>query len=138
MHEWALADGVIATAIKVAKEKDLEKVTEIKIKMGQLQQVENETLDFAFKELIRQNEFFLDGVKIVYEKENAVFKCRVCGRKWEMSNALLMLEEDDRESIHFIPEMAHMHLKCPECGSPDFEILKGRGVWIDSIKGKLK
>ncbi len=39
------------------------------------------------------------------------------------------------ESIHFIPEVAHTYIKCPKCGSPDFEIIKGRGIWLEKIKG---
>jgi hydrogenase nickel incorporation protein HypA/HybF len=46
------------------------------------------------------------------------------------------LSEDDSESIHFIPEIAFAHFRCPKCGSPDFEIVTGRGVSILSIKGE--
>jgi hydrogenase nickel incorporation protein HypA/HybF len=45
------------------------------------------------------------------------------------------LDDEVSESIHFIPEVAHSYLKCPKCGSSDFEFMKGRGVWLASIKG---
>jgi hydrogenase nickel incorporation protein HypA/HybF len=32
--------------------------------------------------------------------------------------------------------MAHVYLKCAKCGSPDFEVIKGRGVWLSTIKGE--
>jgi hydrogenase nickel incorporation protein HypA/HybF len=44
--------------------------------------------------------------------------------------------EETSEAVHFVPEMAHVYLKCPKCGSPDFEIAEGRGVWLASIKGR--
>jgi len=48
------------------------------------------------------------------------------------------LNEDASEAIHFIPEIAHTYIKCPKCRSPDFEVLQGRGVWLESIKGVKK
>jgi len=44
--------------------------------------------------------------------------------------------EDESEAIHFIPEVAFVHARCPKCGSPDFEIMTGRGVSITLIKGE--
>jgi hydrogenase nickel incorporation protein HypA/HybF len=45
------------------------------------------------------------------------------------------VSEDTAEAIHFVPEVAHTYIKCPSCGSPDFEIVEGRGVWLENIKG---
>ena len=44
MHEWALAEGVIQTASGVAEEQGLEKITEIVVRIGELQQIEHEIL----------------------------------------------------------------------------------------------
>ena len=75
------------------------------------------------------------GTRIRIETEKAVLKCRVCGYQWNFSDSTKRLNEDKAELIHFIPEVAHVYLRCPKCKSPDFEITKGRGVWISSIKG---
>jgi hydrogenase nickel incorporation protein HypA/HybF len=48
---------------------------------------------------------------------------------------LRSLDEEAREAIHFLPEAAHAYIRCPKCGSPDFEILSGRGVWLESVRG---
>ncbi|MCK4571832.1 hydrogenase maturation nickel metallochaperone HypA, partial [candidate division WOR-3 bacterium] len=53
MHEWALAEAVISTAIKVAEEEKFKEITEIKIKLGELQQIEIEIFEFALKEIIQ-------------------------------------------------------------------------------------
>jgi hydrogenase nickel incorporation protein HypA/HybF len=45
------------------------------------------------------------------------------------------MDKEVSEAIHFVPEMAHVYIKCPSCGSPDFEVVEGRGVWLQSIKG---
>jgi hydrogenase nickel incorporation protein HypA/HybF len=40
----------------------------------------------------------------------------------------------EREAVHFLPEAAHAYLRCPRCGSVDFDVAAGRGVSIVSIE----
>ena len=53
MHEWALAEAVIATVIEYSRKEGLEEVTKIKIKIGELQQIETEIFEFALNELTK-------------------------------------------------------------------------------------
>lgn len=130
MHEWALAEAVVSTVLEIAKKDGWKKIFEVRIQVGELQQIEREIFDFALSLLrtpiLEKTKFHIDSVP-------AELHCRVCEHTWE----LIMDDLDDEvsESIHFIPEVAHSYLKCPKCGSPDFEIMKGRGVWLASIQG---
>ncbi len=130
MHEWALAEAVIAAASEIAEKEDLKQVKEIKIKVGELQQIESDILDFALSQAKKAK--FKDA-KITIETVKAKFKCRVCENTWVFSKD--KLDENTAEAIHFVPEVAHAYVKCPKCGSPDFEILQGRGVWLETIRG---
>jgi len=131
MHEWALAEGVISTAAKFAMENGLTKVTEVVVVIGELQQVDHEVLLFAFEQLKKG---LLQDADFVLKSQPAKLKCRNCGNEWMFkANGL---NEDISEAIHFVPEMAHVYLKCTKCGSPDFEVSEGRGVWIETIKGE--
>jgi len=130
MHEWALAEAVISTTLKIAEEKELKEVIELKIKIGELQQIDQEIFEFALSQLRSP---MLKNAKFSLETVKAELKCRVCNHKWKFSTK--NMDHDVSEFIHFVPEIAHTYLKCPKCGSPDFEILTGRGVWLDSIKG---
>jgi Zn finger protein HypA/HybF involved in hydrogenase expression len=47
------------------------------------------------------------------------------------------LDEAQSEAIHFIPELAHTYLRCPACASPDFEVVRGRGVWLAQVATKV-
>ncbi|MBT9163850.1 MAG: hydrogenase nickel incorporation protein HypA [Chloroflexi bacterium] len=132
MHEWALAEGVISTALQVAEREGLNEITAIKIKMGELQQIDLEIFELALRE-ISQSQLMVANARTELEREAAVLKCRVCGREWAFGDALLA--EEEREAIHFVPEIAHTYITCPECKSPDFQFVKGRGVWVDSIVG---
>jgi len=130
MHEWALAEAVVSTTLKIAEEKGLKEIIELKIKIGELQQIDQEIFEFALSQLRSP---MLKNAKFSLETVKAELKCRVCNHKWKFSTK--NLNEDVSEFIHFVPEIAHTYLKCPKCGSPDFEILMGRGVWLDSVKG---
>jgi hydrogenase nickel incorporation protein HypA/HybF len=131
MHEWALAEGVLSTAEKFAQENNLTKVTEVIIIIGELQQVEHDVLEFAFEQL--KTSLFKEA-KFIMNSQPGKFKCRNCGNEW-VYNTKGMTEEVS-EAIHFVPEMAHVYIKCAECISPDFEVLEGRGVWLATIKGE--
>lgn len=134
MHEWALAEAVVATAVKAAEQQRLKTITAIKVRLGELQQIEQEIFEFALKEIITHKEQLLRKALIELEIERALFKCRNCQKEWTFADA--DLNPDEAESIHFIPEIAHVYLRCPTCSSPDFEVIKGRGVWLASLEGQ--
>lgn len=75
-----------------------------------------------------------EDAEFILKSQPAKFKCRNCGHEWTFK-AQGMTEEVS-EAIHFVPEMAHVYLKCVECESPDFEVIEGRGVWLAIIKGE--
>ncbi|MCW4006789.1 MAG: hydrogenase nickel incorporation protein HypA [Candidatus Bathyarchaeota archaeon] len=130
MHEWALAEAVIAAAKQIAEKEGLKQVTEVVVKMGELQDVEHEIFRFALAQL---KAGILKEAKFKVSTAKSTLKCRVCGNIWEFDKQ--NLDEQTAEAIHFVPEVAHTYIKCPKCNSPDFEIAQGRGVWLDSIKG---
>jgi hydrogenase nickel incorporation protein HypA/HybF len=130
MHEWALAEAVISTASDIAEKEGIKEVAEVKIKVGELQQIEVDILEFALSQLKTAK---LKKARFSIEIMKAQLKCRVCGHKWIFMRE--NLDESTAEAIHFVPEIAHTYIKCPKCGSPDFEILQGRGIWLESIKG---
>jgi hydrogenase nickel incorporation protein HypA/HybF len=131
MHEWALAEAVVAAASEIAEKEGLKEVSEVKIRVGELQQIEPEILEFALAQLKTTR---LKNASFTIETAKAELSCRVCGAKWGLEKE--GLDEHTKEAIHFVPEVAHAYIKCPKCGSPDFEILQGRGTWIERIKGE--
>jgi hydrogenase nickel incorporation protein HypA/HybF len=133
MHEWALAEAILVSAKQVALQEHLTIVTEVTIRVGELQQVEPPILRFALKQM---SEGILKGAKFRILKAKSTLKCRVCNTSWKYNSK--KIDKATAEAIHFIPEVAHTYVKCPKCGSPDFEIASGRGVWLEDIKGVKK
>ncbi len=135
MHEWALAESVIVSSIKAAEKEKLSKIKEIIILIGELQQIENEIFEFALNEVVKTYDI-LKEVKFTIEIEKTKLKCNNCNENWGFDKIKKKINEDESEAIHFIPEVAFVHTRCPKCGSPDFEIISGRGVSISQIKGE--
>ncbi len=130
MHEWALAEAILASAKEIAEKEKLKEVTEVTIRIGELQQVEPQILRFA---LLQMKTDTYKETKFRILKAKSSLKCRVCGTTWQFNPK--KLDKATAEAIHFVPEVAHTFVKCPKCGSPDFEIVNGRGVWLENIKG---
>ncbi len=130
MHEWALAEAVVKTVFKVKEKENLKTIENVKIVIGELQEIEEEIFRFALKEILKENNM---KIPVEIKKERALLRCRKCGYEWNYQGK--NLNQDEKETIHFLPELATAYLKCPRCKSPDFEIVKGRGVWIERIEG---
>lgn len=136
MHEWALAEGVITTALKAADDEGVGEITRIEVAIGELQQIEKEIFEYALKEVMPEREPRLATVQIDLHTEPARFRCRVCQREFGFPEATQNLSEEEAEAIHFLPEVAHTFLRCPGCDSTDFEVTKGRGVWVNAVEGR--
>jgi len=131
VHEWALAEALISTAIQVSKEKGLTKILEIGVGIGELQDIDLEVFKFALAQL---GPIHLKDAEFKFKMVKARLKCRICGHEWSPRRD--ELDESVKEAIHFIPEVAHAYLRCPRCGSIDFDIIEGRGVWLEYVRGK--
>ncbi len=131
MHEWALGEGIISTAIEYGKQNNAKEIVKIVVVLGELQDIEQEILEFAMQQL--KKDTIAENAEIVFEEEKAKFRCRNCGYEWNMKETERELTDDIREDIHFVPEVVHSFLSCPNCGSRDFEVVKGRGVYIKEM-----
>lgn len=130
MHEWALAEAIITAASEIAEREHLKEITEVVIKIGELQMIEPDVLKFALSQT--KTEQFKEA-KFEFRTEKARLKCRKCGHVWVFTKK--NIDEDELEAIHFVPEIAHTYVKCPNCGSPDFEMQEGRGIVLQTVKG---
>ena len=135
MHEWALAESIVMAAVEAAAKEKLKTITEITVHIGELQQIEKEIFLFALHEIAKSQKPPIKNNAFQLKTEKSSLICKTCGHRWKYSDMKKKLNETESESIHFIPEVVFVHMRCPQCGSPDFEITKGRGVVLSSIKG---
>ncbi|MGH0035387.1 MAG: hydrogenase nickel incorporation protein HypA [Myxococcota bacterium] len=136
MHEFALAQAVVDSALEVARREKLSRITRLVVGIGELQRIGIASFEFALSEVIPTGEPRLEGVTLALETEPARFRCRVCERDFGLDEAPHPSRREQSEAIHFVPELAHAFLRCPRCESPDFEIRAGRGVVLRTLEGE--
>jgi len=132
LHEWALAEAVVEALRSLLERGELAEIHRVVVKVGELQQVEEEVFTFAIKELLKLSG--LEGVKVELVRERVLLRCRSCGYEWSPDLESLGLRE--KEAVHFLPELIHSFASCPRCGSFDFDIVRGRGVWVWRVEGR--
>lgn len=138
MHEWALAEAVCQSALEVAEQEHLEHITEINVVIGELQQINQELFKEIITEIIPEQYPQLKKTSINITIEPTTLHCRRCGHNWTFDSMKDDLSAEEAEAIHFVPEVTFVHTRCPSCHQPDFEIIKGRGVSIQTVKGERK
>lgn len=135
MHELALADSVVKAAISAADDAGLGRIERIVVKVGELQQIERDLFEFSLTTVIPSQDPRLEGTVFDVSEEPVRFECRSCKRAYGRDDVDLDTDADENEAIHLIPELSHAYMRCPDCGSPDFAILAGRGVTLERIEG---
>ncbi|MFN3995917.1 MAG: hydrogenase/urease maturation nickel metallochaperone HypA [bacterium] len=118
MHEFSLAKAAKQTIIDNYKEH-----RKIIILIGEIQQIDKILFKQALEKEIKEL-----SIEIEYQEIPAKFRCNVCQHEFLYDD--LDLTEEEKENIHFIPETIYIFVKCPKCGSNDFNIIQGRGVYI--------
>jgi hydrogenase nickel incorporation protein HypA/HybF len=134
MHEWALAEAAVAKAADVARERGIAAVSRVVIALGELQEVDRDAFAFGLS-VARRTEPALESAEFVFQPDLARCSCRPCGHEWGLRESLAALPEEDRETIHLLPEVVHLYGACPVCASPDFAIVGGRGVSLVAVEG---
>jgi hydrogenase nickel incorporation protein HypA/HybF len=105
------------------------RVSAVTVRFGELQNIDPESFTAGLQELTIGTQ--LENTSFKLELQDARLGCRICNGEWTLSE--VSLSEDEREAIHFVPEVVHTFAVCPNCGSRDFAVLQGRGVEILEI-----
>ena len=134
MHELALADAVMKAALRAADAAGMDRIEKLVVKVGELQQIERDLFEFSLTSVLSSQDERLAHAAFDVTEERVRFGCNACGRDYTRDEISLAGSEQG-EAIHFIPELSHAFARCPDCGSPDFEILAGRGITLERIEG---
>ena len=111
MHEMGITQGILATSFEAAEKAGATRITEIRITVGELTEIQEFALDFAFQSLTPGT--MAEGATLIVTTVTPTSRCRVCD----------IVYDHDR-----------FQMLCPTCGSFDVEPLTGRELRIDSIE----
>lgn len=114
MHEMSIIAGVLDSVVPAAKDAGALKVTSISLRIGDMTEVVDEALEFAFEALCEGT--MCEGAVLNVEKIHPRSVCFECG------------EEFDHDRFH---------RACIHCGSMKTQIVHGREMEIESIEVDL-
>jgi len=112
MHELTIITDILETAKQAARENNLKKINKIYLKIGKLQQVVPEMLEFSFQVVSRDT--IAQGAALKIETIPIKVNCKAC-----------LKETIVKENIYI----------CPACDRTHLEILTGKELMITSIEG---
>jgi hydrogenase nickel incorporation protein HypA/HybF len=80
MHEYAVTEGLLKMVLEEARKAGAQKVTEIKLVIGDLSTIIDESVQMYFD--LMSEGTMAEGAKLVFRRIPAQFKCTVCGLEY--------------------------------------------------------
>ena len=111
MHEYAIAENIIALVLEEAKSAGANKVIIINIIIGEISSVIPESVELYFEPLSKDT--LLEGARLNFINVYAELKCNQCGK------------------IYL--KMKH-GIECPDCRGVGVFTEKGREFYVESIE----
>jgi len=130
LHELSLVQGIIDAVNETAKEKG-GRVVSVRVGVGELAQFDIRLVRGLLKDLRKGTP--LEGAKVTVEQEKSKVKCLSCGRVWDFQELAIPISGEEREMMHFLPELLNSCSRCPSCSKSYFEIEEGRSVRIIEV-----
>lgn len=110
MHEMGITEGILAAATEAAEAEGATRINEIRITIGELTEIVETALQFAFEALSPGT--MAEGGKLVVTQLGARSRCQSCGTEFDHGR---------------------FDALCPGCDNPFCENIQGRELRIDSI-----
>jgi hydrogenase nickel incorporation protein HypA/HybF len=111
MHEMGITQSILEASFDAAEKAGATRITEIRISIGEMTEIQEFALQFAFEALTPDT--MAEGATLVVTHIPAVSKCHDCGEEYR----------HDR-----------FQMLCTKCESFNVEPLTGREMRIDSIE----
>lgn len=112
MHELSLMQSVMDSVRPVAEENHATKVVAVNLDIGEMTEVIEDVMEFAFGVLCEDDPLF-EGAKLNMNFIKPRSVCKECGLEFE----------HDR-----------FHMTCPNCGAVGCRLIEGRDLHIASIE----
>jgi hydrogenase nickel incorporation protein HypA/HybF len=112
MHELSVALNIVETATKIARDAGAERVTKVRVRIGELAGVAPDALKFSYEVAVAET--LLVGSQLIVEVIPVRVHCPCCDREFAL-----------REFTR---------LECPICETPTGDLRSGRELVIESIE----
>ena len=110
MHEFSLAENILACAQELSREHGNAPITRIEVEIGALQAVVPDSLKFAFEAVVTGT--IADGAVLDWHEVPARVACRACSHEYAPDDFIWI---------------------CPECGAPGGHAVQGDELNITRV-----
>jgi len=131
LHEFSLVQGIIDAVQETAQDKG-GRVKSFKVQVGELAQFDIRLIRELLVELKKGTQ--LEQAKTIVVRERSRVRCLSCNSEWNFDDLVGPLRRNEKEMVHFLPEILSSYCKCPSCSRSYFEIVKGRSVTVAEVK----
>ncbi len=111
MHEMTLMGGVFDVIDSTLSQHTVEKVTQVKLKIGRLTNAEPEALVFAFEAYSKGT--ICEGAELLVEIIPVRGQCHDCGEEFLLEELLFL---------------------CPNCKNPGIKVIQGDELLLESLE----
>jgi len=130
VHELSLVNGILQAVEATAKEVG-GSVKSFKVGVGELAQFDLRLVRQLLTDSRRGTP--LQDAEVAIEVEQSKVRCMSCGREWNFRQLSGQMSEEEKEMVHFLPELLNSFAKCPFCSRSFFEIEEGRSVRLIEV-----
>ena len=131
MHELVIVSGIIEAVSDLAR-KEKKKILRFTVAVGELASFDRSLIEELLNEVKKGS--ILEDTQVDIEVEKAEVLCKSCESTWGFTDLIEPLGENEREMIHFLPELVSSFSRCPKCGGRDLEIRSGRGIRVSYVE----
>lgn len=119
MHEYSVMNQLVSALLEELKGRDIHKVKEVQIEVGELTFLGTEQLKFAYQTLSQDT--ILEGSELDIEEIESRINCSECGYEGGVNYS-------NKSSVHYqVPVIS-----CPECDSKP-KIVQGKETKIVGV-----
>jgi len=111
MHELAVTESLLNTALEYAEKNEAQKVTCLNLTVGSLSGIIDESVQFYW-DMISEGTI-CQSAKLSFEKIPARMRCLACNHEYALEQELI---------------------PCPACQSMDIKVISGSEFFLDSIE----
>lgn len=115
MHETSLMYDLLRTIEISTKDHNIDEVTEIKLVIGNINNILPDALIFAF-DSFKGNPPLAEDAKLILEERKPEAECKTCGNKFTIDSKL--------------------DFACPVCGENKIKLIGGEELYIEYYKGR--
>lgn len=111
MHEMAITEEILRIAVEHAERAQARRITDIRLVVGDLSSVVNDSVQFYFDFL--SPDTIAEGAQLHFDRIASRLRCRQCAHEFEPHGT---------------------DWQCPQCEALGGEVIAGREFYLDSLE----